>query len=158
MCPYLFLPPLKMCLRINNIHLLISVFPTFESHLHSTTRKEPHKPATAFGYISSDVGDQSSPLHHPHASHYGVETSLRPQADKDVRGTPSDQSLMPADACTCTCCVLYISLYSVSPKEGTSPFLLSPFTMLWSEERRIVVFTFYVYLSGSLPINYSIMM
>ena len=90
--------PLQMCLRINNLHTLITIFPSLESHLHSTTRTEPHKPATAFGYISSDVGDQPSPLHRPRAALYNVGMSLRSQADKDRRGllvTSSDHSLLP---------------------------------------------------------------
>ena len=84
-----------MCLRVNNIHLLITIFPAFESHLYSSTRKEPHKPATVFGYISSDVGDHLTPLNHPRNS---VGMSLQSQADKDVRGllvASSDQSAVP---------------------------------------------------------------
>ena len=95
-----------MCLRINNIHLLISIFPSFETHLHSITRRELRRPATAFGYISSDV-DPLSVQHggtHTHtASQFGVGSAPRSQVDKDLLGTSSEHSLMPRGVYMCVC-------------------------------------------------------
>ncbi|CAI8010064.1 hypothetical protein GBAR_LOCUS6673 [Geodia barretti] len=91
-----------MCLRINNIHLLISIFPALETHLFCITRQEVMRPVTAFGYISSDVGDHLSPLHyHPTVATsrlLGVGGHARSQVSRDLRGTltgSSDHSLMP---------------------------------------------------------------
>ena len=50
---------LQMCVRMNNVHLLISSFTSLESHLHSSMYVTPVKPLTAFGYVS---GGDGSPL------------------------------------------------------------------------------------------------
>lgn len=50
---------MQMCVRINNIHLLIKVFELLEDHLYSCLRTALPKPITAFGYVSSDPGELS---------------------------------------------------------------------------------------------------
>lgn len=102
-----------MCLRINNIHLLISIFPSLEAHLLTITRQEVTRPVTAFGYISSDLGDHLSPFRHPvvgggggggHTpSHFvGVGGHARSKVSRDLRGTltgSSDHSIVPRGMC-----------------------------------------------------------
>ena len=98
----------QMCLRINNIHLLISIFPALEAHLHSITRRALFRPATAFGYISSDVGDHPSPFGPAHGhtpSRFGgVGGSVRSKVSRDLRGTltgSSDHSHVPRGVREC---------------------------------------------------------
>lgn len=89
---------LQMCLRINNVHLLITIFPTLEAHLYNTTRKETHRQVTAFGYISSDIADHMSPLHHHGHDHTSQFGAMRSHVARDLRGTlttSSEHSLLP---------------------------------------------------------------
>ena len=51
---------LQMCIRINNFHTLIKIFPSLENHLFSCMRTAIHHPVSALGYISSDPGELNS--------------------------------------------------------------------------------------------------
>lgn len=46
-----------MCIRINNIHVLITIFHSLEDHLYSKIRTDSKRPISAFGYVSSDHSD-----------------------------------------------------------------------------------------------------
>ena len=47
----------QMCIRINNIQTLLTIFPSLERQLHSAVKTHVQRPITALGYISSDVSD-----------------------------------------------------------------------------------------------------
>lgn len=51
-----------MCIRINNIHVLITTFHSLEAHLYSMIRTGSQKPISAFGYISSDPSESTPNL------------------------------------------------------------------------------------------------
>ena len=117
-CTCMFCGLFQMCLRINNIHLLISIFPAFEAHLYSITLKDTRRPAsTLFGYLSSDVGDHLSLIHPARLpSQYGTRAPLQSQVNKEPRGlltTSSEHSLMPRGTCTCTLYNVYTKLIMV---------------------------------------------
>ena len=76
----------QMCIRINNIHTLITTFPSLENQLYSSMRTSVHPPITAHGYISSDPGELSP--RHPVRSYKPNPHSTRPPAHtaQDLKG------------------------------------------------------------------------
>lgn len=74
---------LQMCIRINNIHLLITIFTALETHLYVSTRTEVQKPISAFGYISSDQGEPNSLLARQACQVHRL-TPHRPRPQKDA--------------------------------------------------------------------------
>ena len=61
-----------MCVRINNIQTMITIFEALEDHLYSCMRTALPKPISAFAYVSSDPG----------------ELSPRPMTDKSLQSNP----------------------------------------------------------------------
>ena len=49
-----------MCIRVNNIHVLITIFQSLEGHIYDLVRTDLKKPISAFGYVSSDHSDTSA--------------------------------------------------------------------------------------------------
>ena len=75
----------QMCIRINNIHALISIFPSLESHVYSTTFSPAQRfPFTAFGSgaLSSATTTESTSLLQSMEMHTGRPNPHRYRAEQ----------------------------------------------------------------------------
>lgn len=118
----------QMCIRINNIHTLITIFTSLESHLHASTRTEvlkPTKHTNPFGYISSDPFDPG---------YRGATQQPRPNAHTSRQSTqqthlvPGDLRGVTGENCEWSNCFVPVLIY------------LSCITNFLLQDKRIIEF------------------